>query len=131
MTPSVVGELERPRRQRYVPVSVSSIPFVQIRAPIDAERVAPLLERIDLAEAESLIMAIEAGVQTVLIDEASARAEASRLGLKCVGAIGILIDLRKMGLIDSLATTLSRLKSELGFYLSDQLIEDSLRRVGE
>lgn len=116
ITPSVVGGVGATRRRRYVPVIVSAIPFVQVRAHADARKVESLLDRVDLAEAESLIMAVEAGVQTVLIDEASGRAEAVKLGQKCVGAVGVLIDLRKMGMIDSLAMTLHRLKVDLGVF---------------
>ena len=76
-------------------------------------------------------MAVESGVQLVLIDELDGRKVAAELGLRCTGALGVLTELRKMDVIGQLAPLLARLKNELGFFLSDRLIADTLRSVGE
>lgn len=90
-----------------------------------------LLKRLDLGEADSIILAIEKNVDFILMDERKGRKIAKEIGLKIVGLIGILIQAKKNGLISNLKSELQFLTSKLEFRMSKQLIERALVEVGE
>ncbi len=90
-----------------------------------------LLKRLDLGEADSIILAIEKNSDFLLMDERKGRKIAKEIGLQVVGLIGILIQAKKNGLIPNLKSDLQFLSSKLEFRMSNQLIERALREVGE
>jgi len=74
--PAVADELARPR-PTFKPIDLSVMPFVEVRAPHDQERVAKYAAALDLGEAEAIVPAIELGTM-LLIDETEGRAAAER-----------------------------------------------------
>ena len=56
---------------------------------------------------------------------------AQRLGLKILGAVGILIWAKRAGLIASLREQLDALRNRAKFRLSQLVYEEALRAVGE
>src|SRR5262245_50561356 len=65
--PAVANELIHPASQ-FVPLDLSLMPFVEIRAPQDQQRVAQFATSLDVGEAEAITLAVELGV-LLLIDE--------------------------------------------------------------
>lgn len=127
--PAVRDELARPRR-RFSPVDVALIPGATVRAPRDIAYVQHLRRELQAGEAEAIALAEEVGAQ-LLIDEMAGRQVALRRGIRITGVVGVLVEARKSGLIGPVVPVLEQLRSELGFYLSDQLIEFARRESGE
>ena len=106
-------------------------PFIAVE---DASSIpAELKEAIDLDEGEiaALALALEQKIQDVLIDERVARAMAIKLGLRVSGLMGILIRAKQDGLIADVKPLLLRLRDEAEFWLSEELIQQVLKTVGE
>jgi len=92
---------------------------------------ADLPTEIELGDGEAAAIALAAKFgYGVLIDDAQGRVAAATLKLKVIGSVGVLVIARERGLIPALAPLLEALKSS-GYYLSDQLIQSALERVGE
>lgn len=127
--PTVRDELLRPRR-RFRPVSVDQIPGAVVRAPAHEEVVAELLGRLGRAEAEAIALAAELNA-AVLIDERAGRLVAAQLGLQITGVVGLLVEAKARGLIPVVMPLLERLRGELGFFLSRELLQDVRRQSGE
>jgi predicted nucleic acid-binding protein len=87
------------------------------------------LPSLDAGEMAAIALALELRA-TVLMDERLGRDVAQRRGLAVVGSAGVLIRARQMGLLPVVAPVLARMKAE-GYFLSEALVREVLRRVGE
>ncbi len=111
-------------------VDVRDLRFVTIQAPRDRAKVKVLLRDLDPGESEALALAVEVGVSAVLIDESAGRRMARQLGLLPIGVLGVLIRAKPRGLVPEVVPLLDRLRSELGFFISDQLRAEVQRLAG-
>ena len=85
--------------------------------------------RLDAGERAAIAMAIhlQGGL---LIDETRGRREAIRLGIKVVGACGLLVLAKREGWISNIAPLLDQLQRE-GYFIAPILRESILRQCGE
>lgn len=127
---AVVDELNRPRR-RYPPIDVATLGFVQVVRPASVEMVDRLLENLDPGESEALALALEDSSSILLVDDLPARHKAAELGVTIVGTLGVLLRGKQAGLLPTLKPLIDRLRNELGFFLSDELVRLVLARAGE
>ncbi len=95
----------------------------------DPKRVS-VYDRLDLGEAAVLALADEHDARFVIIDEQKARQEAQRIGLPSKGVVGVLLEAKEKGLIDTIKPLLIILR-ENGIYLSDSIIAYALEEAGE
>ena len=86
--------------------------------------------QLDEGEAEVIQLAKEARATTVIIDEKKGRRVAKSLGLRVRGTLGILLELKKRGLIKLVKPVIDEMLKE-GYYLSSELIAEVLRAAGE
>ncbi len=91
---------------------VRNIPLVQALA----------LE-LDNGEAEALALATDLAVEIIVMDEHDGRMRARAMGLKTVGVIGILLRAKKEGRIHSIEEALRALRAQIGFFISDELMQ--------
>jgi len=84
---------------------------------------------LDEGEAEAIQLARELQA-VVIIDELRGRQVAKSLGLKVRGTLGILLELKRRGLIDSAKSLIDRM-FEKGYYLSEELVTEVLEIAGE
>jgi uncharacterized protein len=61
----------------------------------DRAMVTALRNDLDLGEAETLVLGLELGAGVVLVDEKEARHTATRLGLRPLGVLGILLQAKQ------------------------------------
>jgi len=101
-------------------IDLTQVNFKQLEV---ANKIAVLglLGRLHVGEVEVMVGAVEKGIKRVVLDETTARNKAKQLGLDVIGTLGILLEARKMGLVDDLPQELVNLKSA-GMYLSDGLL---------
>lgn len=127
---TVATELEMPRR-RFRAIRVGDHDFITITEPRDREQVTALERELDTAEAEAIVLAMELHADVLLIDEADGRRLAMSRGLATTGVLGVLVRAKTRGLIPTVTPLAQRLRSELGFHLSDAVIDEVRRLAGE
>lgn len=93
--------------------------------------VAALQCDLDRGEAESIALALDLGADLILLDEREGRRAAQRLGLHVIGVVGILLEAKAGGSVDTLRPYLDALRQTAGFYLSEQLYQSALASAGE
>jgi uncharacterized protein len=89
-----------------------------------------LLEVVHAGEASVIQAALRHGNAVASIDEKEGRALARRLGLRLRGTLGILLDAKKLGLIDAVGPVVERMLDR-GLWFSQKLIAQTLARAGE
>jgi predicted nucleic acid-binding protein len=72
---------------------------------------------LDRGEAESIALALQLNADLILLDEKEGRHAAGRLGLRVVGVVGILLEAKAGGMLDSVRPSLDALRHSAGFYL--------------
>ncbi len=89
------------------------------------------LRGLDAGETEALRLALSIPADGVLIDEKEGRRRASRLGIRTVGVLGVIIAAKQSGAIPSLRAEIDRLRRDAGFYVDRPLEARLLASVGE
>lgn len=110
---------------------VASASWVVVREVRDKALVSLLRGELDEGEAEAIALAREEQVSAVLLDEKDARRVARRLKLQVLGTVGLLMWAKRVGAIASLREQLDTLRTAGRFRLSQSVIEEALRTVGE
>ena len=105
--------------------------WIEVRDVHDRTRVADLESRLDLGEAEVLVLAIETRANLVLVDERRGRTVAKGLGVRTIGVLGILLRAKSEGHINAVAPLLDELIHTAGFYVSAALRAQTLRLARE
>lgn len=105
--------------------------FLRVMKVRDKDGVAALAVRLDRGEAEAISLAREVNADWPLMDETAGRRVARGLGLRVLGLLGVLILARRRGLLPSLRDAILDLRSGAGFYLSNDVIGQALKEVGE
>ena len=90
-----------------------------------------LLADLDEGEAEAILLAVQIGAETILLDERVARATARKLGLAVLGTVGILLWAKRTGRIPDLRAALEALQSEARFHLDASLVARAVKESGE
>lgn len=86
---------------------------------------------LDDGEAEAIALSLQLGHSMILIDEHDGRAVARMMGLTPVGILGVLLRAKRQGRLESLQACIDALRSQAGFFVSDELIQRLLNEVGE
>ena len=93
--------------------------------------VASLQLQVDAGEAEAIALAAGIKADLLLLDERSGRAVASRLGLKFIGLLGVLIEAKEHDLIPTVKPAVDDLIEKAGFWISRELYERVLQAANE
>jgi len=95
--------------------------FVTVAAPARIPDVLAANDDLDAGEIAALALALERGIQYVLIDEQAGRAAAMALGLQPSGLLGLLVEAKKRALIPGVLPLLDRLRDSARFRVGDDL----------
>ena len=105
--------------------------YIHVADVVNREDVAVRLQTIDLGEAEAITLAEEVSADLVLIDEKLGRAVAQRAGLKVMGLMGMLVEAKRRGMIETVGPVIDELARDAGFRVSDAVRNLILSRAGE
>jgi len=84
----------------------------------------------DDGEAEAIALAQEMAADLLLIDEHLGRAVATRLGIRIIGLLGVLIEAKHRAMIQEIKPLVDTLMS-LGFHVKQDLYQRVLQAAGE
>lgn len=93
--------------------------------------VLALRRELDNGEAEAIALALQLKANLILMDERDGRSLAKSMGLTPIGVLGVLIRAKQDGKVGSVGEILNRLRSEAGFYISNDLMQNILLEIGE
>ncbi|MEM8965287.1 MAG: DUF3368 domain-containing protein [Bacteroidota bacterium] len=99
--------------------------WIQVEEIKDSERQRILELDLDKGEASSIALGLEHEESLLLIDEKKGRRIAKDLGLKVTGTLGVLIQAKINGQLDSLKDEIDKLK-KIEFRMSEGLVQKIL-----
>ena len=104
--------------------------WVETRPVANRILVIALQVELDEGEAEAIALAQELAADVLLIDEHLGRAAATRLGVRIIGLLGVLIEAKNRGLIQEIKPAVDALM-QLGFRIQQDLYQRVLQAAGE
>ena len=104
--------------------------WVQIQSP-SVTSIEVQGSRIDRGELAALNLALEINADAILLDERHARRVAIEIGLKTLGVLGVLLQAKRMGMIDDVHSLLRQLMEQANFWVSPTLRKKFLLLAGE
>lgn len=113
------------------PLRVADYPTLMVRAPRDSAGVAKFAMQVNDGEAEAIALALEFKADIILIDEADGRRLAAGLGLRTTGALALLVQAKRAGLITAVSPLLDLLDARISFRVSSAVRERVLHDAGE
>jgi uncharacterized protein len=128
---AVYQELTDPNFPVAGATEVQTFDWIQTRAVSDRTLVEALSNELDIGKAEAIVLAVEIKADQVLIDERRGRLVATRLNLRYIGILGILIEAKSQGLIAEVKPLLNALTDEAGFWVAEPLRNSVLQLVNE
>jgi predicted nucleic acid-binding protein len=105
--------------------------WLQIRTVRRRDDVNFLLERVNLGEAEAIVLCEELAATLLLIDERAGRQVAHERSIAHTGTLGVLRQAKQTGLMAELKPAIDVLRERLQFRLSDVLVAEFLSSVNE
>ena len=125
-------EVEREFLKKYPIVrreALENAPWIKT-VDLTDPRTAAVHTGLDDGEAHALALADEHDARLVLLDENKGRRKAKEIGLTVKGTVGILLEAKDKGLIDTIKPLLIQLRDN-GMCLSESLINNALQEAGE
>jgi len=104
--------------------------WLTVRNVTNATLVASFRDRLDLGEAEAIVLATETPGSSLLMDEKRGRLIARQLGLDTIGTLGLLLLAKKLHHIPAVKPIVDELVSA-GFHVSESLYKEVLELAEE
>lgn len=105
--------------------------WINIISPKNLQKVRTLQMKLDEGEAQAIALALEMDCKLLLMDERLGTNIARLEGLQTVGLVGVLIQAKKVRIIENAGEVLRNLKDIAGFWLGEKLERKILEELGE
>lgn len=127
--PAVLDELAAGRARGIDLPEVSGLDWVAVRRPAGGGGLR-LVTDLGPGETEVLALGLEIADSVVVLDDGVARQVADTLQIRFTGTLGLLIDAKRAGLVETVAPLLDQLQA-LGFRLAPHTRRAVLKLAGE
>lgn len=105
--------------------------FLQIEKVTDRKMVKLLKMQLGYGESEVIALALEKGIDRVIIDDKQARKVADKLGLKVIGTLGILILAKEKQVIKEVRPLVLSMMEKINFRIDRALLNKILGILNE
>lgn len=110
---------------------VQSSPWIESRRATNYELLDAFKQQLGPGELEAIALAAELGADLLLLDERKARGVAANLGLNIVGLLGVLVEAKRRGFVQSIKPIIDAMIATAGFRVETRLYSTVLQSVGE
>ena len=104
--------------------------WIVVNQPHDKYYYKFLETLVDKGEASAIALAVETENSLLIIDDLKARKTAEKIGLNIIGILGVIVDAKNQGVINSVKPILEKIK-QTNFRISNNLEAIILTKAGE
>lgn len=108
-----------------------SVDWISVRTVGNIDFVNELRLSLDVGEAEAIALSLEIHADFLLIDERYGQSIASKLNIRTIGLIGILIKAKQRGIISEVKPVIDDLIRNAGFWIAKKLYAEVLNKANE
>ena len=120
-----------PAVAREIAPSIPVLPrWLEVRAPTRSASGLTSRGRLGEGEWEAIALAVEVGASAIVVDDRPARRLAEEAGLSVIGTLGLLLEAKRAGHIETIRAELDKLLAT-SFFVSPQLYDQLLIMAGE
>lgn len=105
--------------------------WLMVKAIQDQSQYLNMLALMDEGEAEAIVLMIETKADKLLIDDREGRSKAIELRLPVIGTLGVLLNAKQSGLLETIRPQVEALISVAKFRISPVLFDHVLTLAGE
>jgi len=110
---------------------ISQLDWIDVRDISNNDLFNKLLDILEPGESESIALALELNADLLIIDEKRGRKIAKDYGIPITGLLGIVVEAKEVGYINSVKPLLDQLIYDIGFRVSPKLYQKVLELVEE
>jgi predicted nucleic acid-binding protein len=113
-------------------ITVQAIGQARWLSIVPASVVPGAVQSCNLDPGETAVLAVAHGDPDAeaILDDLAARRCAARLGIACLGSLGVVLVAKQLGAIPAARPVIAQLRQS-GLYLDDDFVAEVLRRLGE
>lgn len=105
--------------------------WLMVRPIQDRQRYEEILAVMDEGEAEAIVLALETRADRLLIDDREGRTKAIELQLPVIGTLGVLLNAKQRGLLETIKPQIDALINLAKFRISPILVNQVLTLANE
>ena len=120
----------RGREQGEAKREIPTANWIKVHQVENKLAVTRLSVDLDLGKAETIVLAQQLKADWVLMDERKGRPKLARLNMPKIGTLGLLLEVKKLGLISVIQPDIEKLRRN-DFSLSHQVVTSVLKKAGE
>lgn len=112
-------------------IAVELPSFIRVE-PVAAELPVRFLKlNLHAGESEAIALALERGIQGIMLDDKQARETADELGLKVIGTLGLLILAKRKGFLSEVRPIMSQIIERVNFRIASSVLNRALSLIDE
>ncbi len=112
-------------------ITVDLPSFIHVE-PVTAELPVRFLKlNLHAGESEAISLALERGIQGIILDDKQAREIAAELGLKVIGTLGLLILARRKGFLSEVRPLMAQIIERVNFHIAPSVLNRALSLIDE
>ncbi|OZG72407.1 hypothetical protein BTA51_16680 [Hahella sp. CCB-MM4] len=123
---AVFNELSQVKRTQPGALQVLNSSWIKVIKLQNRHVATKLSKHLDLGESEAIALSIELQSDVLIIDEVAGRAIAKKLGRNIIGMVGVLIEPKNKGHIQTVKPYLDKLRAT-GFRMGEDLYQQALK----
>jgi uncharacterized protein len=105
--------------------------WIEVREIANRPLAAVLRTEVHAGEAEAIALAVDLEADLVLLDDRHGRRVAAEIGLRHIGALGVLIEAKRRGFLEAIGPLIDELVAKKSFWVSEDLRRRVLQAAGE
>jgi len=105
--------------------------FIHVESVVAELPVRFLKMNLHAGESEAIALALERGIQGIILDDKQAREIAAELGLKVIGTLGLLILAKRKGFLSEVRPVMAQIIERVNFRIAPSVLNRALSLIKE
>lgn len=105
--------------------------FIRVETLLSETAVLFLRMNLHVGESEAIALALDKGIDRIILDDKQARETAGRLGLRVIGTLGVLMLAKEKGHVVEVRPLVIQMMDRISFRIAPAVLNRALARLNE